>query len=715
MADVFDPIRRAVKIASSYSLPVPRSLVLLALVLATVTLVVEARVILGGKTFDDVTYHTQVAPPRYAAATQVQEGSLPTWWDGTGLGVPLLAEPSHGAAYPLHWLAGTPRSLELLLVLHLFLAALGTALWARKMGASDVAALVCGVLVATSGVAATAALRGSLPALAWLPWLAWAARDRRPALLALFIALTGLAGDLALLIDGVLLALVMADAPRRRTLLALACGLAIACIQWIPAALALPHIEGSGLHGIRVARFLELFVPMRSTDVSFPTIFVGAPLFALAAVTRPSRRMIAFAAALTVASAFWGQHLGVVVLIAAAHAGTAIDALFAADNEVLAQRRRALIALVGASILTAIAVGALGMLRSRIDDSTHRALLDHTVRDGVIAVVCGAGAAMLAWRMRVAATPLVVALLLVAPGVLGQHALLPVTDRSIVDEPSAWVERALTSAPPVRVYRPIKLLEDVRDTTPPTLDAEVATFSGASGSLWGIDAARSEDPARIAVHDRTWFAASSAGGLLLDRYGISLAILPLSSIGQREGTTVELGRRGSWALVRYPASPPAAVVREWIFAPDDETALKRLFPPGARHGLPTGLIVLHGTGHENQDEESPPAPCTIESWSAGAIDLVCTTAPPAADDDRTGPPSNAGDYAVISSTPMPGWSVTVDDRATPWLTADVLRRAVAIPTGTHRVQWRYHAPGLTPALILAALGLLGLVALRVKR
>ncbi|HUS31257.1 MAG TPA: hypothetical protein VMZ53_22255, partial [Kofleriaceae bacterium] len=491
---------------------------------------------------------------------------------------------------------------------------------------------------------------------------------------------------------------------RARLAGAIACGVAIASVQWLPAIFAAPHIVGSSIEGIRVARFLELFVPMRSPDIHVPMIFVGAPLLALAAVTRPDRRMIAFAAVLFVASAFWGQHLAVLALLAAAHAGTAIDALFAADNEVLAQRRRALIALAAAALLTAIAVTALGTLRSRIDDTAQRALLDHTVRDGIIAVACAAGAALLAWRVRVNITPLVVALLLVAPGVLAQHSMLPVMDRDVVDEPGPWAARALTSSPPVRVYRPIKLLEDVHDTSAPTLDAELATFSGASGSLWGVDAARSEDPARITTHDRTWFAASSAGGLLLERYGISLAILPLSSIGQREGTTVELGRRGSWALVRFPASPPASVVREWIFAPDDDTALHRLFPPGSRHGLPTGLIVLHGTGRENQDEESPPTPCTIERWNAASIDLVCTAS--------TESPEA---YAVVSSTPMPGWSVTVDDRATPWLTADVLRRAVAIPAGTHRVQWRYHAPGLTPALILAALGILGLVGLRVKR
>jgi hypothetical protein len=677
-----------------------RSLVWLALALATVTLVIEARVILGGNTFDDATYHTQIAPPRYAAATQVQEGSLPVWWDGSGLGVPLLGEPSHGAAYPLHWIAGTPRSLELVLVLHLFLAALGTALWARKTGASDVAAVLCGVLVVTTGVVASATLRGSLPALAWLPWIAWAAADRRPALIGAFIALTGLTGDLALLVDGVVLAFTLSD-QRARVAGTVACGLAIASVQWIPALLAAPHVVGAGIHGIRVTRFLELFVPMRSADVHFPVIYIGAPLLALAAVTRPQRRMIALVALLAIASVLQGQHLGVVVLIAAAHAGIAIDALFASDTEVLSQRRRALIALIGGAAFTAIAVGALGVLRSRIDDSAQRALLDHTVRDGAIGVGCAVAAALFAWRMRVNVTPLVVAVLLVAPGVLAQPAVLPVTDRRVVDVPHPWVEKALASPAPVRVYRPIKLLEDVHDTAPPTLDSELATFAGASGSLWGIGAARSEDPARPVVHDRAWFAASSAGGLLLDRFGIALAILPLATIGQREGTTMELGRRGSWALVRYPASPPAAVVREWIFAPDVDTALRRLFPPGSRQGLPTGLVVLEGTGRENQDEPSPPVPCTIEHWDAAAIDLVCT--------------SDSDAYAVVASTPMPGWSVTVDDHATPWLTADVMRRAVAISSGTHRVQWRYRAPGLTPALVLAAVGLLGLVALRRKK
>jgi hypothetical protein len=216
--------------------------------------------------------------------------------------------------------------------------------------------------------------------------------------------------------------------------------------------------------------------------------------------------------------------------------------------------------------------------------------------------------------------------------------------------------------------------------------------------LWGVAGARSEDPARPVDHDLTWSAAAGAGALLLTRYAITVAILPRMNV---EGKShVELAQRGSWALVRLPASPAASVVYEWISADGVEAQLKRLFPPGNFRGLDPGLIVIAGKGKENQDEPSPPEPCTIEHWDAGAIDLVC-----AARDHA---------YAVVASTPMHGWTATVDGEAAEWVTADVMRRAVPINEGSHRVQWRYRTPGLLVGAILAALGILALVPLRAR-
>jgi hypothetical protein len=130
---------------------------------------------------------------------------------------------------------------------------------------------------------------------------------------------------------------------------------------------------------------------------------------------------------------------------------------------------------------------------------------------------------------------------------------------------------------------------------------------------------------------------------------------------------------------------------------DDKLALAKLFPSAGGAARGRAREILHGDGMPNEEAAAPPAPCTVERWSAGAIDLACRA---------------PGDgYAVVSSTAARGWSVTVDDRDAAWITADVLRRAVAVSAGEHRIHWRYTAPGLAPGLALAGLGGLALLAL----
>jgi uncharacterized membrane protein YfhO len=65
----------------------------------------------------------------------------------------------------------------------------------------------------------------------------------------------------------------------------------------------------------------------------------------------------------------------------------------------------------------------------------------------------------------------------------------------------------------------------------------------------------------------------------------------------------------------------------------------------------------------------------------------------------------------VSSTAADGWTVTVDGRDAAWLPADVLRRAVAIPAGAHRVDWSYAVPGLRVGALIAFAGVLLLAAL----
>jgi hypothetical protein len=244
------------------------------------------------------------------------------------------------------------------------------------------------------------------------------------------------------------------------------------------------------------------------------------------------------------------------------------------------------------------------------------------------------------------------------------------------------------------VYRPLSLYVANSDS----LADAIATLVGAAPARYGLAAARSEDPARLLVHDRVWLAASAAGGALLERYGIALAILPGSMVEGRG--LVELARRREWALVKFPGPPPAAMVFEWIWIADDAAAIARLFPPGASRGLNAGVAVLRGTGPAQQEEPRPPEPCTVSRWARGAIDMTCAATEP--------------NHAVVSSTAMRGWTVEVDGNESPWVVADVMRRAVALPGGPHVVSWRYEAPGLLAGILIALAGALGLLAMLVS-
>ncbi len=693
-----------------------RSLPLVALVLGVAILVVQIRVIAGGQTWDDVRYHTAVAPPRLSAALAVQRGEVPGWWDGSGLGVPLAGEPSHGALYPPTWLAATPRALDLSSIAHLAWAALGIAVWARRR-ASDRGALLAGVLAATTGILMSAALRGALPALAHLPWLgaavdwlgqARALRDRARAACAIgvLVGAIALVGELALLIDAIAIALALGlgKGATRYLVAAIGAGLAIGAVQWIPAVLQLPDGAGAEVAGLPLARLVELLVPgafggtgadhaipaIAGAAPWAPSLFVGAPLLALAAVRAPDRRMLGVIGGLALAALVAGRggwpawlgapelHVAALAVVLAAFAADGLDAL------VLGQRRAVRALALGAGF-TALALGALAVLRMQ-----HRELaspIDRALVDGTLGVACMASGVVLAWR-----TPgrrmAVLFALLVAPGVGAAPSIAPTTDRAVVSEPPAWAQLAASIPAPIRAFRPVSLQDR------PSLDDAIATLTGGSAWRWGIAAARSEDPARLGAHDQTWLAAAGEGGALLDRYGIALAILPSTVASGRQMTV--LGQRGSWALVLLPVAPAAAVMQGWRWAVDPGDALALLFTAGGGTGMMRGMIVLAGGGPPGPSSREP-RPCAIWAWRDGDIDLSCTA-------DTAG-------YAVVSSTPAAGWTVSLDGRGADWLTADVLRRAVAIPAGTHCVHWTYTVPGLRVGALVALAGLLALIAL----
>jgi hypothetical protein len=265
----------------------------------------------------------------------------------------------------------------------------------------------------------------------------------------------------------------------------------------------------------------------------------------------------------------------------------------------------------------------------------------------------------------------------------------PVASRAIVDEAPPWIVAAEAAPRPARVFRPVIMTE-----VPETLADGLATLQGTSPWKWGIAAARSEDPARLPDHDEVWLAAAREGGALLDRFSIELAILPGTVVSANKMT--ELATRGRWSLVSLPVAPVASVLRGWQWAVAPRDAMDLMFAAGGGTNVLRGTVVLRGGG-ESQGDRGPPVPCSLTTWHAGDIDVVCT-------------PDSAG-YAVVTSSPAAGWTVTVDGADAEWLTADVLRRAVKIGPGMHHVHWRYAAPGMRAGLVLALVGILGLLAL----
>ena len=681
---------------------VQRSLALTALALALAVLVSHASVVLGDDTWDDVRYHTDVAPPRLAAATQIAQARIPAWWDGTSFGVPLLAEPSHGALAPTTWLAHTPRALDAVLVLHLWWAALGVAAWARRRGASELAGLGAGLVLATSGVFASAAIRGALPALAMVPWLGLAAaalcdateragRARAALGLGAALAAIALAGQLAVLGDAIVLAVALAGrrAAWRWLAAGLAAGLAIGCAQWLPAALQLPRELGAQVSALSLARLVELVAPGRFADDGawFPSVFAGAGLFALARLGRREVGALVVIGALALVAGRGGGwpawagapelHVGVAVAIVAAAAASGLDGALVGDG----RAARALLVATGVTVLATLAAA-----RAHPDASAGR--------DGAVAVIGLGLAAWVAWRPRGGWAAPVVLALVVGPSVSALPDVAPTTERAPVEAPSAWATAARLAAAgpaPIRAFRPVPF---VLAGGPAVLDLadSTATLAGTWAARWGIAPAHGTDPARDPVEELVWMRSANDGGILLDRYGVTIAIVPSVMVSARKFN--ELAERSGESLCLFPTAPAAAVMHgwRWTVAPSDALAL--IFFPGGGTGIPRGTVILRGAGEPSANPAGPD-PCAIVDWRDGDIALTCDAGPAAA-------------YAAVSSSSSPGWRAAIDGTETPWLTADVLRRAVPLPPGAHAVHWTYRAPGFALGAALAAAGLLAL-------
>ncbi len=247
-----------------------RDMLVIVAILALIAVVGYAAVLVGGATFVGRDHLTHTIPAKQYLADALQDGRLPEWWSAVDLGVPFAANPNHSALYPPVWLVALlpmPWSVDVLLVLHVLFAGVGTAVLARRFGARPTGAIVAGAAFMLCGFTSSTLVHGGpLLTLAWAPWIASFADDvataqtradrtRTLLVLAAVIACELLAGDPSFAIAGGLLSLGVAVCRADRRLLAAAIVIlahvvatVLAAVVVAPALLfALESSRGSGL------------------------------------------------------------------------------------------------------------------------------------------------------------------------------------------------------------------------------------------------------------------------------------------------------------------------------------------------------------------------------------------------------------------------------------------------------------------------------------
>ena len=106
-------------------------------------------------------------------------GEIPLWNPYLFMGAPFLANPQAGVLYPLNWpLIGlaAPIAVKAAILVHTWIAGLGTFFLARRFKLSTTAATLAGLLFALGGhLTAKVEQVNQLQGLAWFPWLllAW--------------------------------------------------------------------------------------------------------------------------------------------------------------------------------------------------------------------------------------------------------------------------------------------------------------------------------------------------------------------------------------------------------------------------------------------------------------------------------------------------------------------------------------------------------------
>ncbi len=683
-----------------------------------------------------------------------REGRLPLWDPDHYAGSPLFSNPQVGLFYPPAWLAipfPVNVSISLYVLLHLWLAALGMLLFTRVMGADHSGALLAAVSFGLSGFFAARLWAGHIGLMAtytWTPWLLLATahahrrRTRGAALLAgVPFGLAVLAGHPTSLIYilaiwlgfGLYLAITTREWLRVTYVLMLAgiAGLALGAVEVIPLLESLPYsVAGGAQHlpdgsfpwsmppGHLIALLAPDLVGDPLTGYSGPmhfeemTYYTGIlPLFGLAYALRRPRRLAWLYLGLMVfgmlmALGSYGFLYGLmhrfVPLFRAARAPAramsmvvfALCALLADSfTRWKAGRAAGPAAPAGRGWLTLAlgmtAPGAAGMIGTTLlingtptgDQRVWAALLR-----ALATALTGAG---LLWAFTLRPAPGSRLRGLPAAGLIA-FALLDL-----------WLygARLLYTAPlpPNPFWQDARAMlgQPAERVTTYLADRFPTHYEGQAG-MAGMQSARGYGPLFLRSNAMLTDPELDLRGNTFDilNVGYVIAAEPLDDLTGGEAPLTLIGRRGDvWVYRRARALPLARLVDSYEVIGEEEAVRARLEDESFD---PAETAIL--------DHEPP---CTPGEGAAGDTARVTAHRPEYWQIETQ---SVEAALLVLAESAYPGWRVTVDGQPAGSLTAYGGLRAVCVPTGTHRVEWRfdpasYKIGGAISLLTLALAGI----------
>ncbi len=172
--------------------------------------------------------------------------------------------------------------------------------------------------------------------------------------------------------------------------------------------------------------------------------------------------------------------------------------------------------------------------------------------------------------------------------------------------------------------------------------------------------------------------------------------------------------------VRYvaasPGSPAPAGMQQVPTRPDDLAVFTN--PEAYPHAFTPAAVVFAASEEEAAAALAGPERLRdrsvieqpTDAMRAATGTATATVAEIGWDGERLQVTSDDPANLVVASQVFPGWEATIDGRPTPIRPANLAMRAIAVPAGTHTVEFRYRPGSFRLGLLLALAGVLALTA-----